>query len=687
MKKLIILIVVLLSAVWGGSAADAAIIVGRISHVEGNIFRYMDVDESWVETHLQSPAGIEDVLATGHDSRAEITFPNNLLMRLDENTEVEILELDDDLGVFQLNTGVARLYSRSVSGSLAIETIRGTVKVAPGSVIDVQADENTVVVSAVQGEATFLSLRNGVERMEVISGSTRLEFSEESIVAGIGPISWDWDRWCTNREGIWSQKRLVRSEYLPESMQQFAYEIEPNGSWSRVYYRGYYYWAWKPHYVASGWSPYTNGYWYDWQDSPVWIDHNPWGWATHHHGHWIDMHGSWMWTPYIHVSHVPGVTVVGLNITFGKIYRPYWHPGRVRWIAHNDNIGWFPLAPWETYYGHRRWDSRTVMVQGGSSLSFSINLSNHRHVKHGVIIPRRHLHKKGPVIVNNYNMVRIRNIDETVIVKNYKPLLTAERKRARKVFVTKSDWGRNFDRRRPLVQPERKMVKAGKTARHQRTVKRDDRVIQSQREGQKERSVQNTSWRGSRQTIAKANGAATERKRENNRAEKILKKDTRTAQRTGERRIEKHEKPLLRSNIAARVSGQTKQVIRRKGNKTGADESRQAEVASQRGDKVVQEKATIPRKGGRGKRTISREETQQSQKKVARNGNPAPKASSNNLRKQTEKDEPQDYKTGRQISRNQNSFREKNVSRERNAGGQRPGREWISAAMNNRRIR
>ena len=687
MKKLIVLIVVLLSAVLGGSAAGAAIIVGRISHVEGDIFRYMDVDESWVETHLQSPAGIEDVLATGHDSRVEITFPNNLLLRLDQNTEVEILELDDNIGVFQLNTGVARLYNGSVSGRIKIETIRGTVKVAPGSVIDVQADENTVVVSAVQGEATFLSLRNGVERMEVISGSTRLQFREESIVAGTGPISRDWNRWCTNREGIWSKNRLVRSEYLPESMQQYAYEIEPNGSWSRVYYRGYYYWAWKPHYVASGWSPYTNGYWYDWQGSPVWVDHNPWGWATHHHGHWIDMHGSWMWTPYIHVSHVPGVTVVGFNITFGKTYRPYWHPGRVRWIAHNDNIGWFPLAPWETYYGHRRWDSRTVMVQGGSSFSFSINLSNHRHVKHGVIIPRRHLHKKGPVIVNNYNTVRIRNINKTVIVKDYKPLLTAERKRAKKVFGTKSAAGRSFDRRLPLMGAERKMVKAGETARHPKTAKKDVRGIQSRSDRQKERSVQRTSWKDSRQTIAKAHDGAMARKRENAGAGTMQKKSAGPMQRTGERQIEKQQKSLPRSNIAARVSGQTKQVIRRKGNKAGAEESRPAEVGSRRGDKVVQEKATIPRKGGRGKRTLAREETQQSQRKVARNGDPAPKASSNNLRKQTEKDEPGDYKTGRQISRDQNSFREKNVSRERNTDGKGPGREWISAAMNNRRMR
>ena len=74
MKKLIILLIVLLSAVWCGSAADAAIIVGRISHVEGDLFRYMDAEKSWVETHLQSPAGIEDVLATGYNSRAEITI-------------------------------------------------------------------------------------------------------------------------------------------------------------------------------------------------------------------------------------------------------------------------------------------------------------------------------------------------------------------------------------------------------------------------------------------------------------------------------------------------------------------------------------------------------------------------------------------------------------------------------------
>jgi hypothetical protein len=479
MKKLIIIIVAVFTALWIGSAAEAAIIVGRISHVEGEIYRYMDVDESWVATQLQSPAGTEDVLATGPGSRAEIMFPNGLLLRLDENTEIEILELDDDLGVFILSSGMARFYNRNGSGTLAIETVRGTAKVAPGSVMDMRADGSSVVVSAVTGETTFQSVQNGEDRLEVITGSTSIEFREESIAAGTGPISWNWDKWCAAREGVWAQNRLVRSEYLPESMQEYASEIEPYGSWSRVYYRGYYYWAWRPSYVAVGWSPYTTGYWYDWHGAPVWMDQNPWGWVTHHHGHWIDMNGAWMWTPYVHVSHDPGVTVVGFNITFGKTYRSYWHPGRVRWISHNDYTGWFPLAPWETYYGYRRWGPGTVLVNGGPGFSLSINLSQHRYVNHAVIIPNRHMYTKGPVVVNNYNNVRITNINKTVIVKDYKPLITAERERARTHGAAKPGGGKNAARNAVGVQPERQETRAGEIARQDRPEKREDRFMRA----------------------------------------------------------------------------------------------------------------------------------------------------------------------------------------------------------------
>ena len=125
MKRIIIIIAAIISLLWAGNAAEAAIVVGRIAHVEGDIYRYMDADDSWVTTQLQSPAGVEDVLATGPESRAEISFPNNLFLRLDENAEIEILELDDGLGVFVLRAGLARFYNRSSSGNMVIETVRG----------------------------------------------------------------------------------------------------------------------------------------------------------------------------------------------------------------------------------------------------------------------------------------------------------------------------------------------------------------------------------------------------------------------------------------------------------------------------------------------------------------------------------------------------------------------------------
>ncbi|KPK28513.1 MAG: hypothetical protein AMJ61_01970 [Desulfobacterales bacterium SG8_35_2] len=687
MKKLIILLAVLFSGVWSGSAADAAIIVGRISHVEGEVFRYMDVDDSWVQTHQQSPVGIEDVLATGDNSRVEITFPNNLLLRLDAGTEVEILELDDELGVFQLNYGLVRLYNRSTSGRHAIETMRGRVGIAPGSVIDVLADGSAVAVASLQGEATFLAIQNGTERIDVISGATRLEFREESVVAGTGPLSRDWNRWCADREGVWTQNRLVRSEYLPASMQEYAYELEPYGSWRRIYYRGYYYWAWKPHHVASGWSPYTNGYWYDWQGSPVWVDHNPWGWATHHHGHWIDMHGSWMWTPYIHVSHVPGVTVIGVNITFGKTYRPAWHPGRVRWITYNDYIGWFPLAPWETYYGYRRWDSRTVLVRGGSSFRLSINLGNHRHVKHGLVIPRQHLYKKGPVVVTNYNTVRIRNINKTVIVKNYKPLLTAEKERARKSAVAQSAGVRQFGRTRVAERSERKIAKARETGERQRQTKREVRVTQPQRDVQKKATFQNTWRRGSIQTIAKGHDNVVEKKRNNSSVEEIMKKARKPAQRTSEPQILKQQKSVPKNRLAASVASQRTGTVSNTRNRIKDEEFRKAEAKIRSRSKVVAERETVARKEESVKRRSVRNEGRQSPRKVAVNESQAKKTALNINRKDAENEKRREYKTDQYTSNNENSHRQRNESRTRKRNSQKSGREWISASMNNLRLR
>lgn len=446
MKKYIILLLVLFSTFWLGNAALGAIVIGRIAHVEGQISRYMGADETWVETFLDSPVGTRDVLATGDAGRGEIAFPNNLLVRLDKNTEIEISNLADDAGEFLLATGLARFYNQSATGSMTVETVWGTAKVEPGSVADVLVNGNTVIVYVVHGRAIFQTFKNGTEQLEIISNGTSLEFQTESVGAGIGPLDRNWDTWCAKQEIVQGQNQLVRSEHLPQTMQKYAYTVEPYGDWRRVYYRGYYYWAWQPRYVTADWSPFTTGYWYEWQGGPVWIDYNPWGWVTHHHGHWLHMHGVWMWTPYIHLAPVPGVSVAGFGITFAKAYRPSWHPGRVRWVAHSSHIGWLPLAPWETYYGNRKWGPGSVVAVGSLHLNININLARHRYVDHAVIIPKRHFYRKGAQAGNNYTTVRIKNIRKRDIVNHYKPIATAKEQRYREHGIKKAKTGRKENR-------------------------------------------------------------------------------------------------------------------------------------------------------------------------------------------------------------------------------------------------
>jgi len=685
MKKHIVFLLILFSAIWAGNAVDAAIIVGRISHIEGQIYRYMDVDDSWAATSLQSPAGTQDLLATGNDSKTEIAFPNKQLVRLDENTEIEILNLNDDSGEFSLHSGFARFYNRNSAGRLLIETARGAAVVEPGSAVDVRADEQSVTVSAVHGEAIFYSYQEGVEKVDVISGSTSLEFRENSIIAGIGPIDWKWDGWCEDREGVLSKNRLVRSEHLPESMQEYAYVLEPYGRWQKIYYSGYYYWAWKPHSVAVGWSPYTTGYWNDWQGSPVWIDNNPWGWATHHHGNWINMHGAWLWTPYIHVSHVPGVIVIGFNITFGKQYRPHWHPGRVRWIAYNDNVGWLPLAPRETYYGYRKWGPGTVVLGGGANFSININLSSHKHIDQAVIIPKRNLYQRKPGLMNNYNTVKIKNMNKTVIVKNYKILPTAKRLRDRK-NSTKVAKTRKTERENE-IQRERNVEKARTNIRRDIQERTGERLILAQRNMSKGRKATGTDEKDSSRTIAEKHSGVIEKNRVGVREKATQARIVRSEQKTRERTVEKREKSIVKSRVA--VSDRARKSLANEDRSQKGDNEASPVQVEISGNRITRQesKTVVARKKKTDDGKQAERESRLTQRQAEQNQNRGKKANKERGGGNRAKEELEEDSRAGQTGKKGNDGQEGSASRKKRELSQRLGGDLYSASLDSRRAR
>ena len=100
----------------------------------------------------------------------------------------------------------------------------------------------------------------------------------------------------------------------------FHEPLSPYGRWQVV---GSYGSCWIPGGVASGWSPYSNGYWQQTDGGWYWASDEPWGWATYHYGGWdFDSQFGWYWVPQIQ-----------------------WAPAWVSWREGGGYVGWAPLGP------------------------------------------------------------------------------------------------------------------------------------------------------------------------------------------------------------------------------------------------------------------------------------------------------------------------------------------------------
>ena len=105
------------------------------------------------------------------------------------------------------------------------------------------------------------------------------------------------------------------------SFSYFQSNLSPHGRWFSHPRYGR---SWRPHGVAAGWRPYTNGRW-EWTEEYgwTWASYYDWGWAPFHYGRWVyDPQNRWYW--------VPGYE---------------WAPAWVAWRHGDGFIGWYPLPP------------------------------------------------------------------------------------------------------------------------------------------------------------------------------------------------------------------------------------------------------------------------------------------------------------------------------------------------------
>ncbi|MCK5008981.1 MAG: FecR domain-containing protein, partial [Deltaproteobacteria bacterium] len=386
---------------------EETVLVGRISHVEGELLRYVPEDEDWVATVKDTPVGKDDVFYAEEEVKAEFIIPNNTWIRIGKNAQIQIVKLEDDATEVDMDSGVARFYNKSSTTALKVITPYGHVTAPPHTTFDVYLGEESVEVIALKGRFNFIHVTDESE-YEVIAGSSSLIAGYKEVTSGEGRGDEDWNAWNVKREALWKKRLEVKgdsSKYLPERLYYESHVLDENGAWERVYYDGGYRHFWRPMYVSSGWGPFTHGRWTVWYGDHCWVPYEPFGYVTHHYGNWvyIDSCRRWYWAPPVHRVSV-GVGPF-FHIGVG------WYPGRVSWIHRGGYIGWIPLAPYESYYCRRYWGPRSVVV----SNIHLVNARTHRHRNHAVVVKQKHFYG-----VDNYHKFRLTNIRGSSIVNSYR---------------------------------------------------------------------------------------------------------------------------------------------------------------------------------------------------------------------------------------------------------------------------
>ena len=391
------------------SAADApAMVIGRVSHIEGDLLRYLPEEEDWVAVVRDAPFGAEDTLFSGSRGMVELIVPNGTWIRAGNSTQIQFITLETDLAEMDVASGVARFYNKGSGTVIKVTSPFGYVLAYPGTVFDFYVGDNSVEVVAVKGRVSFVHPATEA-KYDVAAGSPSILADQQQVSSAEGTIDPDWDRWNKVREDFWAAKARVRGrsvEYLPPGLQDEAYALEENGGWERVPYEGAERWFWRPR-VAVGWSPYTVGRWTDWYGDQTWIPAEPFGYVTHHYGNWVYARNYWYWAPPV-VSVRAGLPF--LDIGF------FWCPGRVSWIHSGAYVGWVPLAPRETYYSHRHWGGRhDVVVTKSNFGQINIHPRNYAYANRAIVVPQKDFYR-----VNNYRDVRVTNVDRTTIINNYR---------------------------------------------------------------------------------------------------------------------------------------------------------------------------------------------------------------------------------------------------------------------------
>ncbi len=301
----------------------------RVDLVEGDVqVKIADTGE-WVPASANMPLVEGDELWVPEAARAGLQTTSGHYVRLDEETALQILRMDDDSYQFHLAEGRVYVLNRAPNRSLLqFDTPDASIRSFGNARFGID----------IPGGETDISVFRGSVQAENDGGTTTVR-AGNMLAAGadgyaeLSPVSPpdDWQRWNAQRDRM----VLARGRsyaYLPAELRAYSSDFDGGGRWVNVPEYGY---CWTPTVVAfDDWAPYRHGRWVWRGGDYVWVGYEPWGWAPYHYGRWaFAADVGWIWVPPAR----------------GDVY---WAPGYVGWVRTGDHVAWVPLAPRETYYGY-----------------------------------------------------------------------------------------------------------------------------------------------------------------------------------------------------------------------------------------------------------------------------------------------------------------------------------------------
>lgn len=310
--------------------------------------------DQWYAASENQPFSVGDRIYTRNNAHASLAFTGRNFARLNPNTSLDVLSLNDRRTQLALRDGSAIFDVGYLNPDdlFEVATPYGAVDFQQPGLYNVGIDNGQVLVSVLSGLAQVVGLGGSgqINKGELLTlvGQTaadvvlsRLDGRDAGYLVD-DYYGYQYPRYYDGRYRDYNAylndpyyydpyRRNVSYQYVNSYIPGLN-DLDYYGDWQNVNGYGN---CWAPR-VDAGWTPYESGYWInDYPYGPTWVSNEPWGYAPYHYGRWAYAGDRWYW--------VPDATNTA----------PVYSPALVAFVPFNQNdIGWVPLGPGDVYVPH-----------------------------------------------------------------------------------------------------------------------------------------------------------------------------------------------------------------------------------------------------------------------------------------------------------------------------------------------